>query len=190
METLPIDIIIYHIFNRLSNLEKIKITSINKYFRKTLDHIFFDDEVNIDNIDPMSLFFEKLLRVSFSNLYSVKILPQNATHVKYGPINDIWKFPSLFDTNHNSTNIIDDFFLNNFKKIIPSTVRHLSFSHLFNKNIRGAIPNTITHLYLGYFFNQNLTNSLPQNLMYIRLSKKCYNYNKKCIPIHVVVETY
>lgn len=89
-------------------------------------------------------------------------IPLSVTHLQFG-INRTGKMRS-------------DIFTYKFaKKLIPSSVKYLTFGNTFDLPIENCIPSTVTHLTFSKYFTQSIKNNIPTSVVQITfLAKRKY----------------
>ena len=140
MDSLNHDVCIYKIFPLLLDKERLRFTSVNKYFRQLIEMIRFDERIEIFDGMVNKWYYNKLSNID-TNIIP---LPNSVTHLTFG----------------NS-------FYQDIQNAIPNSVTHLTFGYWFNQYIKNAIPNSVTHLTFGFAFNQNIKGNIPNSVTHL-----------------------
>ena len=147
--------IIVHISSFLSDNEKLKFTSTNKYMNCYKFIIKYDQKHDYEKIKSLSFYknFNKVKYIARDNK-----IPSSVTHLTFR-----------------------DCFNQEIKDCIPTSVINLTFGFHFNQNIKNCIPPSVTYLTFGYWFNQDIRDCIPASVSHLTFGFHFNQDIKDCI---------
>jgi hypothetical protein len=181
METLYDDLIII-ITNKLSDKEKIYMSTLSKRF----------DRLKFKNIYVELVFISEVKLLSYFDNFENISLDTGYYYDGYScdDDNDDYSYDDNNDNDITYPKCVKFIHYSTINLNIPQKVTHVTFNKRFNRPINKCIPSSVTHLTFGRNFNQPINNCIPSSV--ICLTFGCY-FNQQinnCIPFSVTHLTF